>query len=240
MLYIPLLQDKMDDEGLYAAGLLYELSTKHNSSNLEAPFFHKEIALRTVVGVTCSLSLIGALIIILSYCLDKEIRTKSRQILVHLSVADFGVALANLIGVIVYFDQYIRGCTTDWDNLKPSKSANETLLSSDAYSSSSPVSCGALYRLCKAQAFVAGYSTLASVMWTQILAVYVYCLVVLPQNWKCFKVSFMYFSCVFCWGMPFVISLWLVLTRKFYFENYNIVVKILESDWSVRGPLFYL
>ena len=200
-------------------------TVKHNISNLEAPFFHKEIALRTVVGVTCSLSLIGALIIILSYCLDKEIRTKSRQILVHLSVADFGVALANLIGVIVYFDQYIRGCTTDWDDLKLSKSAlpaNETLLSSDAYSSSSPVPCGALFRLCETQAFVAGYSTLASVMWTQILAVYVYCLVVLPQSKIHTKV--VYFAYVFCWGMPFLISLWLVLTRKLLFNPSSMIL----------------
>ena len=233
MLYIPLLQDKMDDEGLYAAGRLYELSTKHNSSNLEAPFFHKEIALRTVVGVTCSLSLIGALIIILSYCLDKEIRTKSRQILVHLSVAYFGVALANLIGVIVYFDQYIRGCTTDWDNLKLSKPA---LPANETYSSSSPVSCGVLFRLCEAQAFMAGYSTLASVMWTQILAVYVYCLVVLPQNWKWFKVFFMYFTYIFCWGLPFVISLWLVLTRKFYFE----IIPTLGTDIIMGILLPYL
>ena len=204
---------KMDDA--YYIGALYdhEITTKHNISQLEAPFFQKEIALRVVVGVTCFFSLIGALIIIFSYFFNKDIRTKSRQILVHLSVADFGVALANLIGVTVYFDQYIRDCKADLKVLNPSKllPVNGTVLSSGPVQAS--VSCRVLYSLCEAQAFVAGYSTLASVLWTQILAVYIYCLILLPsRNHKCFKLVYMYFASVFSWGMPCLICFWLLFT----------------------------
>lgn len=185
---------------------------KHNISHLEAPFFHKEIAIRVVVGVTCFFSLIGALIIILSYFFNKDIRTKSRQILVHLSVADFGVALANLIGVIVYFDQYIRDCTADMKVLHPSKllPVNGTALSPGPIHAS--VSCRVLHNLCEAQAFVAGYSTLASVLWTQILAVYIYCLVVLSHSKVYVKV--LYFAYFFCWGMPLLVCFWLLFTGK--------------------------
>lgn len=184
-------------------------TAKHNISHLEAPFFQKEVTLRVVVGVTCFFAIVGALIIILSYCLDREIRTKSRQILVHLSIADMGVALANLIGVIVYFDQYIRDCTVDMDVLTPS---NSHLSEEMALSPPINVSCKVLYGLCKAQAFVAGYSTLASVLWTQILAVYIYCLVIFPNNKIYVKV--VYFAYVFCWGMPLLVCFWLVFTGK--------------------------
>lgn len=188
---------------------------KHNISHLEVPFFQKEVTLRVVVGVTCFFAIIGALIIILSYCLDKEIRSKSRQILVHLSVADMGVALANLIGVIVYFDQYIRECSADMDVLTPSNSEYSVTPSPSPHINVS--SCKLLYGLCKAQAFVAGYSTLASVLWTQILAVYIYCLVVLPSlyvNSKIYVAKIVYFAYVFCWGMPLLICFWLIFTGK--------------------------
>ena len=182
-----------------------------NTSLIEAAFFNKEIALRAVVGVTCALSLIGALVIILSYCIDKDIRTKSRQILVHLSVADFGVALANLIGVIVYFDQYIRYC--DVNNYSPlSPSSHLHLNEVSLHPINSPVSCEVLHGLCKTQAFVAGYATLASVLWTQCLAVYIYCLVVLNENKSYVKV--VYFAYVFCWGMPLIVCIWLICTGK--------------------------
>ena len=185
---------------------------KHNISDLEAPFFQKEVTLRVVVGVTCFCAIIGALVIIISYCLDKEIRTKSRQVLVHLSVADMGVALANLIGVIVYFDQYLRECTADMDFLRPS---NFNYSVKPSYSSHINVSCKALYGLCRTQAFAAGYFTLASVLWTQILAVYIYCLVVLPNyvNSKIY-VKVVYFAYVFCWGMPLLICFWLIFTGR--------------------------
>ena len=174
---------------------------RHNISHLDAPFFHKEVTLRVVVGVTCIFAILGALIIILSYCLNKDIRTKSRQILVHLSIADMGVALANLVGVIVYFDQYIRECT---DTPKVPLVRHSSVHVN--------VSCKALHGLCKTQAFVAGYSTLASVLWTQILAVYIYCLVILPNSKIYTKV--VYFAYGFGWGMPLLILLWLIFTGK--------------------------
>lgn len=215
---------------------------KHNISHVEAPFFQKEVTLRVVVGVTCFFAIIGTLIIILSYCLDKEIRTKSRQILVHLSVADMGVALANLIGVIVYFDQYIRECTADMDVLTPSNSEDNI---THSYSAHIHVSCKALYGLCKAQAFVAGFSTLASVLWTQILAVYIYCLVILPNyvNSKIYT-KIVYFAYVFCWGMPLLVCFWLIFTGKQSTDNffthgemYLIVLSKSSHSYNIRVSL---
>ena len=164
------------------------------------PFFNKHAPVRAVVGVVCGLSMIGALLIIFSYICIKDIRTKAREILVNLSVADFGAACSNFIGVNVYFDQYIRNCMTVKDvngTVGPSKS---------------PLSCHTLKDLCTAQAFFAGYFTLVSVLWTLCLSVYIYCLVV--HNYRKFHIKVVYFSYVFCWVVPLLVVLWLVFTGE--------------------------
>ncbi len=189
--------------------LLYTASAPiQNVSLVDGPFFHKHVAIRVVVGITCSLSMLGALLIILSYLCIKEIRTKSRQILVHLSVADFGVACANFIGVCVYFDQYIRHCPLE--SIVMNHTHSEDSIVTNGVNTHTP--CAVLLQLCKTQAFVAAYSTLASVLWTLCLAVYIYCLVFYTSRKVHLRV--MYVAYFFCWGMPLLVSLWLVITGK--------------------------
>ncbi len=185
---------------------------ERNMSIIDGPFFHKHVAIRVVVGITCAFSMLGALLIILSYVWIKKIRTKSRQILVHLSVADFGVACANFIGVCVYFDQYIRHCP-----LESQKAVNHTHPENFSISNgvNTLTSCTALLQLCKAQAFIAAYSTLASVLWTLCLAVYIYCLVFYTSKKVHTKVVWV--AVFFCWGMPLLVSLWLVITGQSVF-----------------------
>lgn len=173
-----------------------------NSSIVYGPFFDKHIALRATVGITCCLSMLGAVMIILSYFLVQDIQTKSRLIIVQLSFADFGVACANFIGVSVYFDQYIRYCPTDSHY---TETVENSLLGNN-----SALSCPALIGLCKAQAFVAAFSTLASVLWTLSLAVYIYCLVVHSNKRVHHKV--LYVAYLVCWGIPLLTSLWLIST----------------------------
>ena len=171
----------------------------HNStvaSNITS-LIPKHRGLRTVVGAVCSLSMGGALLIIFSYVFIKSIRTKAREILVHLSVADFGVACSNFIGVTVYFDHYIRKCDSNRD---------ESALGFT-------VSCTNLKNLCTSQAFFAAYSTLASVLWTLCLSVYIYTLIVHHKRRLHTKV--VYFSYFFCWGMPLLVTVWLVGTGEF-------------------------
>lgn len=186
-----------------------------NVSTVQGPFFHKHVTIRVVVGITCFLSMLGALLIILSYMCIKEIRTKSRQILVHLSVADFGVASANFIGVCVYFDQYIRHCPLESHTSQHSTSA----LDKEKFSNgvNTHTSCGTLLQLCKTQAFIAAYSTLASVLWTLCLAVYIYCLVFYTS--KRVHLRVVCIAIVFCWGMPLFVSLWLVITGKYIYPS---------------------
>ena len=69
-------------------------------------FLTKGWPVRLIVGVTCFLSIVGAILIILSYVCFKNLRTRAREVLFHLSLMDLGVAAANFIGDIVYFDQF--------------------------------------------------------------------------------------------------------------------------------------
>ena len=162
------------------------------ANGTSAEFLIKGLAVRLTVGATCLLSIVGATLIILSYACFKSLRTKAREILLHLSLMDFGVAAANFIGDVVNFDKFYNSTTGPIEAVK---------------------------NLCTAQAFFAVYFTLGSVLWTISLAVYLYFLLVhrTTKNAK----YFIYFSYVLCWGLPFFVTLWLVLTKRLGYSPYN-------------------
>lgn len=57
-------------------------------------------AVRVSVGISSTLSVLGAFAIILSYAAYPELRTIARQLLLNLSIADILVSLAFLLGLI--------------------------------------------------------------------------------------------------------------------------------------------
>lgn len=146
-------------------------------------------SVRALVGVTCILSMAGALLIILSYILIREIRTTTRKILLHLSIMDFMVAAGNSIGVFIDFDRYFSNFNT-----------------------SAPV-----YGACEAQAFFSMYGTISSILWTNCMAVYIYLHVMqVPKvAWS------MYVFYVLNYGLPLIISLWFLVTKKFGYSPYG-------------------
>lgn len=161
-------------------------------------FLRKEVETRAIVGVSCSLSIIGSLLIILSYFLQKK-KTRAREILFHISLMDFGVGLANLIGLSIYFDQYYR------------YSNDGTYI----YTTLSYIN-----GLCKTQAFFAMFCSLASVFWTTALAVYLY-IVILHHNKPEYAVYFVRFNYFFCYVPTFGVTLWACLTGKLGYSPYD-------------------
>ncbi len=161
-------------------------------------FLQKDIPTRAVVGITCCLSILGSLLIILSFILQKK-RTKAREILFHISLMDFGVGMANLIGLLVYFDRYYR---------KGNKIISEEEVPDY------------IDGLCKTQAFFAAFCTLASIYWTTALAGYLYIVILYRRNPKYSKyfVRFCYFL---CYGLSLFISAWLISIGKLGFSPYN-------------------
>lgn len=175
-----------------------ELSTAVDQPfmTLDNDTLHKHVGLRIVVGITCFLSLLGSLLIILSYVLFKDLRTSARLILVHLSVADFGVAASNLFGEAYHFDRHFNG----------------------SLNSLTPVS---LDRLCKAQAFFAHFCTISSVLWTMALAAFMYVVVTKLKSSVASDKGFLRFSYVFCYGLSLLVNVWMICTNRLGFSPFD-------------------
>ena len=135
--------------------------------------------------------MIGAVLIILSYVLIPQIRTKTREILVHLSLMDFMAAAGNFVGVVVNFDHYLGNDT-------------DAGISEETYRTAK--------KLCITQASFAIYGTEASVLWTICMAMYIY-LRIMYDSRKTAKQA-CYFFYVICYGIPLICTLWFALTGK--------------------------
>lgn len=174
--------------------LLLTLSALYRNSSPDSDQCSGSIStsLRVVVGVTCTLSMIGSLLIIFSYCFIPGIRTKGREILVNLSLMDFVAAASNCTGIAVNFSDYLGG---------NSNNSSHTIMN----------------RLCIAQAFFAQYGTISSILWTVCLAVYIYLCIMVANKKIAFKSVVVFY--VLCYGIPAIISAWYVSTGKLGFDR---------------------
>lgn len=155
----------------------------------------QENKLKYVVAATCTLSILGSLLIIITYLLFRELRTSVRHILLHLSIMDMGIALSNMIGAAINFERY-------YYNRSNNNNITERV---------EPPSH--IQALCKTQAFFAMYSTYGSVFWTNCLAVYLY-IAVVRCSAKKKRIAIWSILYGFGYGMPLILSLWLLLTGK--------------------------
>ena len=151
---------------------------------------HKYVSLQIICGVVCVLSLLGSLAIVLTYALLKEIRSKARELLVHVSLMDIMYTAANFIGMMIPYRDHMHSCD---DN---STSCNST--SNRNYE-----------RICAAQAFFAVYGTVGSILWTLALAVYLYYRMVSRDDSVTRRLVRVLY--VVCYALPLYVSLWLLL-----------------------------
>ena len=175
-----------------------------------------DISVKTVVGITCCLAMVGSLFVILSFLLFKSLRSEARQILVNLSLMDFGIAMANMTGIAANFDGY--------------------------FSNRSEVNVH-MEGFCKAQAFVAMFSTYSSILWTISLAIYMYLLVFQIHR---YPLRYYLFCCyAFCYGISFGLSLWLLLTNRLGYAPFNssgwctIIVNNVTVTDNSSGSVYY-
>lgn len=157
----------------------------------------KHVLIRAIVMVVCSLAMLGAIFVIISYACFKSLRSQARQILVNLSLMDFGIALANFTGAAVNFDKYYVDNTTG----------------------SYLVGSYTVDTLCKTQAFFALLTTFASVFWTISLAIYMYLLIF--QNKQQKMTYFLPLCYITCYGIPIGLSFWLLFTGRLGHAPYN-------------------
>lgn len=172
-----------------------------NGSTLqpEEGFLTKSIGVRTAVAVTSALSMLGAFFVVLSYVCVKSLRTQARQILLNLSLMDFGSACTIFVGTL-----------TDFDTFYVDSSGRHR-----AWSEPTALVDG----LCKAQAFLHILFNISSMLWTITLAVYMYMLVF--HNWQQNVKYFLPFCYVLCYGIPLLLSVWFLETDKLGYAPFD-------------------
>jgi len=141
-----------------------------------------------VSGSICILSILGSLAIILTYVLVKDIRSKARELLVHISLMDITYSTANLVGLALPYHEQL-----DDRNNEPNTSAHHSTY----------------YSVCKAQAFIAVYGTIGSVLWTLGLAVYLYYRIVSRDGDVTRRLCRVLY--VVCYALPLYATLWLLI-----------------------------
>ena len=169
-------------------------------SNTTTSCHNDDISLQIIQYVSmvaCILSSIGSFIIILSYLLIRPIRTKVREILVHLSVMDLTYSLANLFGLLMNYDNHIR----------------------EMPRSCEPKLTHPYDIICKVQGGVAFYATISSLLWTSGIAVYLYFRVVVNKD-KVIKVVVLLLY-ITCWGIPITLTIWVLLVNAIGYDYYS-------------------
>ena len=153
-----------------------------------------DLIIQYIAMVACILSSIGSFIIILSYLLIRPIRTKVREILVHLSVMDLTYSLANLIGLILNYDNHIK----------------------EVSGSCEPKLTHPYDIICKVQGGVAFYATISSLLWTSGIAVYLYFRVVVNKD-KMIRVVVLLLYLT-CWGIPATLTTWVLYVEAIGYD----------------------
>lgn len=158
-----------------------------------AKYFVKGTGLRVVTGIVCGLSIIGSFLIILAYVLFKNRRSRTREILVNISLMDLGVALSNLLGICINFDYlYYK-----YKNQPPEY----------------------IEGLCKTQTFFAAYCTYGSVFWTICLAAYIYLLIIQYSGKKMYYILVSCYVISYC--LPLLPTMWLMFTGRLGHSRYG-------------------
>ena len=155
--------------------------------------------IRITAAVTCSFSVIGVLVIMYTYIAFKRYRNKAREIIIHISLMDFMVAVANLIGIVVDFDSL--------------------LYSLEKEGSTVSYRFHVINNLCIAQAAFAVYGTICSVLWTTAFSVYFYFMIMGDNANLSRRVTYSFYG--ICYGLPLVIIAWLGKTGKIGYDPIN-------------------
>jgi len=144
-----------------------------------------------MAGGICILSILGSLAIMLTYVLVKDIRSKARELLVHISLMDIMYSTSNLVGLAIPYGDHLGA-----DNARN--------MSSTSYMNYD--------RICQAQAAFGVYGTIGSVLWTLGLAVYLYYRIVSrDDNVTKWVVRLLY---IVCYALPLYPTLWLLFAHK--------------------------
>lgn len=151
--------------------------------------FDTGIAPSYVSIISCTFSCLGSILIVLTFFVLKDMRTGSQKIITLLALADLISAVGYIIGSSNYLQH--RDLTSD---------------------------CGSFSQVCVGQATVTTYSSLVSFLWTVILALYFFLIIV----FKRVQVVSNLMICfnIIAWGGPLAIVVPLLTLGKLGYSHF--------------------
>ena len=170
-------------------------------------------ALRVVQGVISLLSIIGRVLLILSYVLLRPLQTKSRLLITNLAVANSLNALPNFLAVFMNFSTRFKvpavANTITHDHTHATTLFNiiEALSCSgnvQFFDSTASIYC----HLCVSLGFVSVVGFLSSIFWTFWVCIHFFILVCYRNTKLASRAAHTYY--VVAWIVPLGICLWLL------------------------------
>ena len=146
------------------------------------------LAVKITVGTTCVLSILGASLIILTYLAFHDLRTTARKLLVNLSVADIVVAASHFVGLFTNYERFLHNGNSRNADVR-----------------------------CSIQAGFTMYGSIASILWTIAVALYMFTVIVLRKPTTAKRTLPVYF--LVCWGVPVVFTVSFGLKKYLGFEQ---------------------
>ena len=170
----------------------------NNSAQIPALRPEIVLAVKITASITSFLSLFGASLIILTYVAFKDLRTIARQLLVNLCIADIIVALSHFVGLFTNYERFINDFY-----VVPFQSKNGSWYQS----THDPV--------CITQGVFTLYGTVASFLWSMMIAVYLLVLSVWRHRFIAKMVPLFY---ILSWGAPIIVVIVNAALRYIGFE----------------------
>lgn len=139
--------------------------------------------------LSCSFSCLGSVLIVLTFFVLKDMRTGSQKIITLLAVADLISAIGYIIGSANYLSH--RNLSND---------------------------CGSFVPVCVGQATVTSYSSLVSFLWTVILAIYFFLIIVFKRVQVASNLMILYN--IIAWGGPLAIVIPLLALGRLGYSHF--------------------
>ena len=143
-----------------------------------------ETALFVVQGIVTILSIIGSILLILSYVLLRPLRTKSRLLITHLAAANFLQAFPNFLAVFMNFRTRFKQDIPDVNLFVDVNVTNVTeALACNGASKLLDHTASIYCNLCVYQGFISLIGAVATIFWTVCVCIH-YFILVSYQNTK--------------------------------------------------------
>ncbi|XP_034337932.2 G-protein coupled receptor 157-like isoform X3 [Magallana gigas] len=156
-----------------------------NNSNDTTPTSQLPPSVLICTFVSSLLSIVGAVVIFITYSLVTVARNQTRRLLVYLTIADLMTAVGNLVGASRYVYIYVIKNETEY--LFNRQMQNVT---TDA--------------VCDVQSFVTTFSSLSSFFWTSIIMIHILMTLITQREWSSLRNRVIYHFV--SWGVPLGIT----------------------------------